>query len=833
MKKTVSVMLLICVMVSILFNFTICVEGAISVPASTIVENAKSLIDQYPYVWGGESPEEGGFDCSGFVWYVYHVLSGIDITLEQAGRSYSALANAGTKISGISNFLPGDIVQFDYPHVAVYIGDNTIVEAQKSGTRIKYRTINSNSQVSYAIRLSSVIQDNGSYTPTPLPTPTPTPTTSASISLSKTYLDLDLSSKPSDTVGISLSGNLPSRYRLDFDCSSSVRIVWGGWTNNNKNNSITVTATTNTQNGSTATIYLRDDDGNTYATKDFTIYVTGRQKEDAKLELSSTSIGIDHVNNPNATVSVYASGTLPESCYLSAESGPAVSTKWSNNEGQNATLNITANWRLGENDETVTVMLLDGNKNVLSKKNIRVYSTTKKYIVTFNANGGFNEPDYLMKYEGSDCMIPYEIPKREGYEFLGWAISEYANQPDYKCGDRYYKNKDTILYAVWDKNDYSIDLSTEDIYAYDTYLNLGTSKYGEIDLVATGLKNEGYEYTLDSESDNAYLIISTGDETIRNGVMTTTISIYGHNDNECEDITATIYLVKGVERVQEKKIHIHLRSSKAEMNSSDIASQKVTNDIAVYVDGEIIDFDVRPQLINDRTMVPMRAIFEALGATVTWDGNAQTAKGWLNGINVSISIGQSVLYRNGAAVYLDSPATIIDSRTLVPIRAIAESFDCGVDWDGDTRTVYINSNYADTDEILAEESYEYEEIPSIDKSSYLKEILENSKRVWQDFEEMSDIPEREIVVSSINQNNIVFSLEFYRLDGFENISAKIDNEGIIYFENISGYANGNISGNIKAIDGNLVLTITNSNHPYFNNGEKYTFSRQSDESVLQ
>ena len=131
-----------------------------TVSATTIVSNALSLIDQYPYVWGGESPSEGGFDCSGLVWYVYNQMSGVNISLSQAGRSKSALLNAGAKIIGISNFMPGDIVQFDYAHVAIYIGNSTIVEAAKAGTRIRTRTINSNSQVDYAIRLPAIIQDS-------------------------------------------------------------------------------------------------------------------------------------------------------------------------------------------------------------------------------------------------------------------------------------------------------------------------------------------------------------------------------------------------------------------------------------------------------------------------------------------------------------------------------------------------------------------------------------------------------------------------------------------------------------------------------------------------
>lgn len=111
--------------------------------------------------------------------------------------------------------------------------------------------------------------------------------------------------------------------------------------------------------------------------------------------------------------------------------------------------------------------------------------------------------------------------------------------------------------------------------------------------------------------------------------------------------------------------------------------------IKVFVNNDIVDFDVQPMLINDRTMVPMRAIFEALGASVSWNDAAQTAKGVLNGIEVEITIGESCIIKNGERISLDSPAVIVSDRTLVPVRAVAESFDCAVNWYEKTQTVEI------------------------------------------------------------------------------------------------------------------------------------------------
>ena len=120
------------------------------------------------------------------------------------------------------------------------------------------------------------------------------------------------------------------------------------------------------------------------------------------------------------------------------------------------------------------------------------------------------------------------------------------------------------------------------------------------------------------------------------------------------------------------------------------------NDISVKLDGKTISFDVPPQIINDRTMVPLRAVFEALGASVDWDSGTRTVVSEKDGIKISLTIDSSVMYVNGNAVTLDSPACVIDDRTLVPIRAISEAYNANVEWDNATRTVIITSAAAAT-----------------------------------------------------------------------------------------------------------------------------------------
>ena len=191
---------------------------------------------------------------------------------------------------------------------------------------------------------------------------------------------------------------------------------------------------------------------------------------------------------------------------------------------------------------------------------------------------------------------------------------------------------------------------------------------------------------------------------------------------------------------------------------------------------------------------------------------------------------------NKAEIFYDTPESlkitfISENIAESYVDNVKSTFKFSKTTDG-KEVIYISYVYADTGKKSADMTCAYREIPAIDESTSTEEFLKNSKRVWQDFERMSDIPESEIIISSISQNNIVFTLEFYRIDSFENIKATIDRDGI-YFKNASGSANGNISGNIKAIENNLVLTITNSSHPDIKSGDKYTFSKQSDESILQ
>ncbi len=112
--------------------------------------------------------------------------------------------------------------------------------------------------------------------------------------------------------------------------------------------------------------------------------------------------------------------------------------------------------------------------------------------------------------------------------------------------------------------------------------------------------------------------------------------------------------------------------------------------VNVVLNGELIEFDVPAQIINGRTMVPMRAIFEALDAEVEWDDETQTAYGSKMGIFVNITIDNNIMNKNCHDITLDTPAQLVGGRTLVPVRAISESFGVEVEWDENTNTVILS-----------------------------------------------------------------------------------------------------------------------------------------------
>lgn len=111
--------------------------------------------------------------------------------------------------------------------------------------------------------------------------------------------------------------------------------------------------------------------------------------------------------------------------------------------------------------------------------------------------------------------------------------------------------------------------------------------------------------------------------------------------------------------------------------------------IHVFLDGVQLRFEVAPRIMNGRTVVPLRDIFEALGAEVEWDGATQTVTATRDDTVVVLTIGSTSPTVNGRVVTIDQAGVVIDGRTLVPLRFVGEAFGIDVEWNSAASTIII------------------------------------------------------------------------------------------------------------------------------------------------
>ena len=116
--------------------------------------------------------------------------------------------------------------------------------------------------------------------------------------------------------------------------------------------------------------------------------------------------------------------------------------------------------------------------------------------------------------------------------------------------------------------------------------------------------------------------------------------------------------------------------------------------INVLVNGRPITMDIPPVIRDGRTLAPLRAIFEALGASVEWDNATRTITSRPKDRTIILQIDNPTARVNNAPIALSVPPVVIGGRTMVPVRVIAESLGAAVTWDEPTRTVIVQMDDA-------------------------------------------------------------------------------------------------------------------------------------------
>ena len=347
--------------------------------------------------------------------------------------------------------------------------------------------------------------------------------------------------------------------------------------------------------------------------------------------------------------------------------------------------------------------------------------------VVLNKYEGINPEKWLSEYYGRTVLkyTPvnlFEIPGKVGANCTGVMVGgfEYSDN-NYLVAMNKTDHSKVTEYTSYEMK--GLDYDERDIVLLVSGKNnTETSKVKQVRLTNyIGKQQFGSKPYLVKLSDNRFLVLWEELEYItptkRDGNKVTYVTTHGSSSfMETSDYGPTKCISKGVKYVQVNgngEIISDIRTKNDIKLSGDCHPILIDNNLTWYIDengerkfytldlnsalitvkinGQLVNFDQPPIIIDGRTLVPLRAIFEALGATVDWNGNTQTVTSKKGSTSISLSIDSNSMYKNGKSVTLDVPAQLINDRTLVPARAVAEAFGCDVDWDDTTKTITITN----------------------------------------------------------------------------------------------------------------------------------------------
>ena len=127
----------------------------------------------------------------------------------------------------------------------------------------------------------------------------------------------------------------------------------------------------------------------------------------------------------------------------------------------------------------------------------------------------------------------------------------------------------------------------------------------------------------------------------------------------------------------------------------------------INIGSRSVTINTAPVIINGRTLIPVRGVGEAMGGNVDWNDDTKTVTITLGSNKVEMTVDSKTAYFNNKAQTLDVAPVVLNSRTMLPARFIAESFGFDVNWDNDTKTISITPRQETTTEITTvEESTE-------------------------------------------------------------------------------------------------------------------------------
>lgn len=344
-----------------------------------------------------------------------------------------------------------------------------------------------------------------------------------------------------------------------------------------------------------------------------------------------------------------------------------------------------------------------------------IFDEAAQYISqAYSALGGDNYDlalDYCNKAisirpePGFYCLKAQVLKYQENYqEALNTLEQALAVSPEY--ADIYIEK--ASIYSTLNKNDEMFNSFDEGIaaapnhiplYVYKASALLLMNKTNEaIECYKLGIKNNPKDLSLYAALSYQLFNVNNISEIIV--CLNKIIELDPYNDQALYNIAcAYSFLGKPDEALVnlKKAIQISPECKVLAMHDEDFDNIKNSSTfealtgVGVYVDGKFMEFDVPPTIEDGRVLLPLRLVFETLGASIEWIDSTKTVKGQLGGTTLSLQVGSKTAIVNGDEVSLDVPGKIVSGRTLVPLRFVSESFGADVIWDPDTKTVYVTS----------------------------------------------------------------------------------------------------------------------------------------------
>ena len=281
---------------------------------------------------------------------------------------------------------------------------------------------------------------------------------------------------------------------------------------------------------------------------------------------------------------------------------------------------------------------------------------TDYYVITFMDNGTVVATQNVYK----DASAETVTPKKSGYTFKGW----YTDEACTTAADFSQINTTTTVYAKWSKNSTS------------------TGSVSQTEFTVTADKAEGGSLSVSQKEASAGTMITVS-VTPAEGNKAGTVTVTDKSGNKVA--VASVGTNKYTFTMPSSNVTVKAAFTKADGSSAVDNKDAIVMRIGsktVNAYGKTITSDVAPLIVNDRTLVPIRIVTETLGGTANWNEAAQMVSLNINGKTVTMQIGV-VLEKYGVA------PIIIDSRTYVPIRFVAEELGATVDWNESTQEITI------------------------------------------------------------------------------------------------------------------------------------------------